>query len=57
MAKILSKDGADGPSYECVSPIEHDGRPIAVGDVVQMPVEIAEPLVKAGALVVAAQGE
>lgn len=36
--------------YECVSPIEHDGQPIAVGDVVEFPVEVAEPLVAGGAL-------
>jgi hypothetical protein len=36
--------------YECVSPIEHDGQPIAVGDVVEFPVEVAEPLVASGAL-------
>lgn len=37
-------------AYECISPIDHDGERIEVGDVVEMPADVAGPLVAAGAL-------
>ncbi len=37
-------------AYECVSPIDHDGHRIEVGDLVEMPADVAEPLLAAGAL-------
>lgn len=53
MAKGQNKAKAvDAVAYECTSPIEHDGDPISVGDIVEMSPEIAEPLVRAGALLV-----
>lgn len=45
-----SKAEAKPGVYECVSPIEHDGVRIEVGSVVEMPDEVAAPLVAAGAL-------
>lgn len=45
------KSTAQADVYECVSPIDHDGKRISVGDVVEMPADIAQRLVAGGALV------
>jgi hypothetical protein len=44
------KPDAQVSVYECVSPILHDGERVEVGEMVEFPTEVAEPLIAAGAL-------
>jgi len=49
-----SSEPAEMPIYECLSPIEHDGIRISVGELVEMEDQFAQPLLACGALRLAA---